>query len=166
MTFFLASDHAGFLLKEAIRRDLLKRGLEVRDCGVYGSNPANWAEMGARAAREVSLDPEHGRAVLVCGSGIGMSMVANRYPGVRAALCHNEEAAEMTRRHNDANVLCLGARVVGESTALAILNRWLSTPFDGGRHAERLAYLAGHVEKDVLGLGRDGMPGVPPPKEE
>jgi len=87
--------------------------------------------------------------ILVCGSGIGMSIVANKFPGVRAALCHTEDAARMARRHNDANVLALGARVVDQALALRIVAAFLATPFEGGRHQVRLDYLREHVEKKL-----------------
>lgn len=142
----VASDHAGFGLKEKVRDELRRQGRRVEDCGAFSDQPANWAEYGALGASRVSADPEHTAAILVCGSGIGMSIVANRFPGVRAALCHSEEAARLARRHNDANVLALGARVVGEGDALRIVAAFLETPFEGGRHQQRLAYLHEHVD--------------------
>jgi ribose 5-phosphate isomerase B len=146
----LASDHAGFELKEAVKAELLRQGRSVEDCGTHSPEPANWAEYGALAAAKVAADPEHTMGILVCGSGIGMSIVANKFPGVRAALCHDEDAARLARRHNNANVLALGARVVDAATALRIVAVFLSTPFEGGRHQVRLDYLRDHVEKKAL----------------
>lgn len=143
----VASDHAGYELKEAIKGELLRQGRIVDDLGTHSPEPANWAEYGASAARAVAADPRHVAGILFCGSGIGMSIVANRFPGVRAALCHDENAARMSRRHNDANVLALGARVVDAATAWKIVTAFLETPFEGGRHQVRLDYLRDHVEK-------------------
>ena len=144
---FLASDHAGFLLKGAIRALLETLDIPVQDLGPHtDSSPVNWADYGARGAGAVSAAPESNRAILICGSGIGMSIVANKFAGVRGALCHDTRAAEMSRRHNNANVLCLGARVIEEALALEIVRTWIATPFDGGRHQERLDFLYEQVE--------------------
>ncbi len=143
----VASDHAGFALKEGIKARLQQQGMTVDDRGAYSSEPTNWAEYGARGAATVSADPEHTQGILICGSGIGMSIVANKFPGVRAALCHSEDAARMARRHNDANVLTLGARVIDAATAYKIVAAFLETPFEGGRHQVRLDYLRDRVEK-------------------
>jgi len=145
-TVFLASDHAGFPLKEAVKLYLQKLGLEVMDLGPENNAPANWAEFGARGAAAVAQDPVNRRAILICGSGIGMSIVANKFPRVRGALCHNAAAAAMSRHHNDANVLCMGARVISEKAAMDIVHTWLHTEFDGGRHQVRLDYLHDMVE--------------------
>lgn len=146
-TIVVASDHAGFALKQKIAAQLRREGRRVEDVGAHSADPANWAEFGAAAARRVAADPGGVIGILVCGSGIGMSIVANRFPGVRAALCRDEESARLARRHNDANVLALGARVLEEETALAIVAAFLATPFAGGRHQARLDYLREHVEK-------------------
>lgn len=145
-TIFLASDHAGFPMKESIKPLLKQLGLNVNDLGPGNDEPANWAEYGARGAAAVAEDPQRLRAILICGSGIGMSIVANKFPRVRAALCHDTTAAAMSRRHNNANVLCLGGRVIGADTAEEIVRTWLSTAFDGGRHQVRLDYLSEMVE--------------------
>ncbi len=143
----VASDHAGFALKESIKAHLQQQGMTVDDRGAYSAEPANWAEYGARGAAVVSADPEHTVGILICGSGIGMSIVANKFPNVRAALCHDENAARLARSHNNANVLALGARVVDEATAMKIVSVFLETPFAGGRHQVRLDYLIHEVEK-------------------
>ena len=146
----LASDHAGFELKETVKAELLRQGRSVEDCGTHAPEPANWAEYGALAAAKVAVDPEHSMGILICGSGIGMSIVANKFPGVRAALCHGEDAARLARSHNNANVLALGARVVDAAAALRIVAVFLETPFEGGRHQVRLDYLRDQVEKKVF----------------
>lgn len=150
MKVIVASDHAGFALKERIKGELLRQGREVEDVGTHSPDPANWAEYGAMAAAKVAADPRSLAGVLVCGSGIGMSIVANRFPGVRAALCHTVEAARLSRQHNDANVLALGARMVDAETALGIVAAFLETPFEGGRHQVRLDYLRDRVEKKSI----------------
>lgn len=115
-----------------------ERGLAVEDLGVFSAAPADYADLAHQlAARIASGEPARG--VLVCGTGIGMAMAANRHRGVRAALCHDAFTAEMARRHNDANVLCLGGRVTGAGVAMQILDLFLTTPFEGGRHALRVA---------------------------
>jgi ribose 5-phosphate isomerase B len=142
----LASDHAGFELKEKIRDYLQPQGYAVEDCGAYSAVSSNWADFGARAAAKVSAAPGHTVGILVCGSGIGMSIVANKFPHVRAALCHDENAARLARSHNDANVLALGARVVDAAAAMKIVAVFLGTAFEGGRHQARLDYLRNDVE--------------------
>jgi len=145
---YLASDHAGFPLKGIIQSLLESLDIPFQDLGPdTGSVPVNWADYGARGAGAVSAAPESNRAILICGSGIGMSIVANKFTGVRGALCHDTRAAEMSRRHNNANILCLGARVIEAAQALEIVRTWLTTPFDGGRHQERLDFLHEHVER-------------------
>ena len=145
----LAADHAGFELKERIKESLTLQDYAVDDCGVHSAVTANWAEFGAIAAAKVSADPENTVGILVCGSGIGMSIVANKFRNVRAALCHNENAARLARSHNDANVLALGARVIDAPTALKIVAVFLQTAFEGGRHQVRLDYLRDGVENKI-----------------
>jgi len=149
MDLVLAADHAGFELKEKIKESLLLQGFTVDDCGVHSVAAANWAEFGATAAAKVSADPQHKMGILVCGSGIGMSIVANKFRNVRAALCHDKNAAILARSHNDANVLALGARVVDHATALKIVAVFLQTTFEGGRHQVRLDYLRDGVENKI-----------------
>ncbi len=142
----IAADHAGFALKETLTESLRLQGYEVDDCGAFSANPANWAEFGALAAAKVSADPENKAGILICGSGIGMSIVANKFRNVRAALCHDENAARLARSHNNANVLALGARVIAADSALKIVDVFLTTAFEGGRHQQRLDYLSDNVE--------------------
>jgi ribose 5-phosphate isomerase B len=150
MKLVVAADHAGFELKEKIREHLRLQGYTVEDGGAFSAAAVNWAEFGARAAAKVSADPLHTIGILVCGSGIGMSIVANKFPNVRAALCHDENTARLSRSHNDANVLALGARVLEAATALKIVEIFLNTPFAGGRHQVRLDYLRDGVENKIF----------------
>ena len=146
----LASDHAGFGLKAVIKAELLRQGRSVEDCGTHSPEPANWVEYGAKAAAKVSADPENTVGILICGSGIGMSIVANKFKNVRAALCHDENDARTARSHNDANILTLGARVVDTEKALQIVHVFLHTAFEGGRHQVRLDYLRNDVENKIF----------------
>jgi ribose 5-phosphate isomerase B len=146
----VASDHAGFELKEKIREFLRLQKYTVEDCGTFSGAASNWAEYGAKAAAKVSADPENTMGILICGSGIGMSIVANKFKNVRAALCHDENDARTARSHNDANVLTLGARVLDDEKALQIVTVFLNTGFEGGRHQVRLDYLRNDVENKIF----------------
>jgi len=148
MKIYLASDHAGFELKEAVKGYLLDRHFEIEDMGAFSTDAVNWVEYGAKAAREVSDHADNARGILICGSGIGMSMVANKFKHIRAALVSDEYGAEMSRKHNNANVLTLGARVLSREKALKIVETWLNTEFEGGRHQARLDYLYDVVENN------------------
>jgi ribose 5-phosphate isomerase B len=150
MKLVIASDHAGFALKEQIREFLQEQKFSVKDYGTYSDEAANWAEYGAKAASAVSADPENTVGILVCGSGIGMSIVANKFRNVRAALCHDEQDALTARSHNNANVLALGARVTDAEKALRIVAVFLHTAFEGGRHQLRLDFLRNDIENKVL----------------
>jgi ribose 5-phosphate isomerase B len=133
----IGSDHAAVPLKEAVKRHLQSRGITVHDVGTHGPDSVDYPDFGIQVAEAVSTG-RFSRGILLCGTGLGMSMVANKFPAVRAALCTDLFAAAMSRRHNDANVLVLGGRVTGEGLALEIVRVWLETPFDGGRHQARL----------------------------
>jgi ribose 5-phosphate isomerase B len=133
----VASDHAGFALKGQIERALQARGFEVGDLGTDSPAPTDYADYAHPVAERVSSG-EVERGVLLCGTGLGMSYTANRYPHVRAAVAWSPEVATLARRHNDANVLVLPARFVSEAAALQILDAWLETPFEGGRHERRV----------------------------
>ncbi|MCK5004284.1 MAG: ribose 5-phosphate isomerase B [Candidatus Aminicenantes bacterium] len=148
MKIILASDHAGFSLKMHVKKHLERKGYSVKDMGAFSEDRANWAEYGAKAASVVSDDPENSMGIIICGSGIGMSIVSNKFKNVRAALCNDEYSAEMSRRHNNANVLNMGERVVSEELAEKIVEIWLNTSFEGGRHADRLEYISNVVEKN------------------
>ena len=133
----IASDHAGFELKERLRATLVEMGYEVEDIGTHGTASTDYPDYAHPLAQEVSSG-EAQRGVLLCGTGLGMSYVANRYPGVRAAVAWTPEIASLARKHNDANVLVLPARFVSDEDAIAILRTWLSTGFEGGRHGKRV----------------------------
>ena len=147
MKIYLASDHAGFELKESIKNYLQSQQYTVEDMGTHSRDSVNWAEYGARAARMVSENATDSRGILLCGSGIGMSMVANKFKKIRAAFCHDLYTVEMSRKHNDANILTLGARILKTEDALDMVKVWLNTPFEGGRHQDRLDYLHRKIEK-------------------
>jgi len=133
----IASDHAGFEMKEKLKARLIALGYEVQDMGTSSSASTDYPDYAHPLAEEVSSG-EVRRGVLLCGTGLGMSYAANRHPLVRAAVAWTPEIAELARRHNDANVLVLPARFVSESQAEEILQTWLDTPFEGGRHERRV----------------------------
>ncbi len=149
MKLYLSSDHAGFSLKSALIDHLKAReGLELIDLGPHSAErtdyPARaWALAEAVAAHEDGVEAQReALGLLICGSGIGVSMAANKHPLIRAALAHDAFTAEMARRHNDAQVLCLGERVVGVGVAISAVEAFLEAPFEGGRHATRVAQLS------------------------
>ena len=133
----IASDHAGFELKEKLEAWLRDMGYAVKDLGTETEQSTDYPDYAHPLAQKVS-DGEAERGVLLCGTGLGMSYVANRYPHVRAAVAWSPEVAELARRHNDANVLALPARFLSEDQARQILKTWLDTPFEGGRHERRV----------------------------
>ena len=133
----IGCDHAAYPLKETVKSFLKGVGIAIEDAGTDSEESVDYPDYGARVAGGVSTG-KFSRGVLLCGSGIGMSMVANRFPGVRAALCNDLFSAIMCRKHNDANILVLGGRVIGETLAIAIVEAWLETDFEGGRHQSRL----------------------------
>ena len=137
MKLAFAADHAGFDLKERLRARAAELGHEVLDLGAHSKESVDYPDFGARCAREVA-EGRADRGVLVCGTGVGISIAANKVKGARAALCHDHFTAEMSRKHNDANVLAVGARVVGDGVAIDILETFLATAFEGGRHAGRV----------------------------
>jgi len=136
-TIVMGCDHAAYEMKEQLKAHLLKNGHAVEDVGACGTESVDYPDYGKKVASLVS-EGRYARGVLLCGTGLGMSMVANRFPGVRAALCHDLFGAIMSRRHNDANILVLGGRVTGETLAEEIVKVWLATPFEDGRHQKRL----------------------------
>lgn len=137
MRIALASDHRGVGYKKRMKELLVQLGHEAVDFGPEGGDSVDYPDYALPAARAVARG-ECDRGVLVCGSGIGMSIAANKVRGIRAALCHNEETARMSRKHNNANVLCLGADFVPEDLAVKVLTAWLDTAFEGGRHQRRV----------------------------
>lgn len=147
MKIAVASDHAGFALKKSIVEKLVRENHEVYDLGTFSPEPVGVGPFAQAVARSL-LEGKAERGILVCGTGGGMTVVSNRYPGIRAILCFNEFTAEYARRHNDANVLVLGARTMADELALRLVDIFLHTPFEGGKYAERLAYLD-VVEREV-----------------
>ena len=137
----VASDHAGFDLKEILKRDLQEAGLEVLDLGTNSAQSVDYPDFGTAMADAVASGKAE-RGVLVCGTGIGISMAANRNPKVRAALVHDVTSARLSRLHNDANVVAFGQRLIGTETAREALKVFLGTAFEGGRHANRVAKLS------------------------
>lgn len=140
MKIIIGCDHGGYELKQEIMTHLMDNGLQLIDAGCYSTESVDYPDFAKAVCRAVdSGDAEKG--ILVCGTGIGMSIAANRLPGIRAALCTDPFSARMSREHNDANVLCLGGRVTGMSLALDIVDIWIKTPFSGGRHLRRVEML-------------------------
>lgn len=137
MRIALGSDHAGWEMKEGLKPYLEKISHEIKDLGTNGPESVDYPDYALAVALAVARG-EAERGIIICGTGIGSSIVANKVPGVRAALCHNDYTAQMSRAHNDANVLCLGERVIGKDSAREIVKIWLATPFFGTRHARRV----------------------------
>lgn len=137
MKLAVACDHAGLELKAKVKEVLESEGHTVEDLGCYSHESCDYPEFAKKLCKGV-LDRRFDRGILVCGTGLGMSYTANRYKGIRAALCLNTYMAEMARAHNDANVLVLGARILDDDTAREIVRVWMNTPFEGGRHLRRI----------------------------
>lgn len=140
MKIVLGSDHGGFALKKEIAQFLAQAGHEVSDVGCHSEDSVDYPDFADKVCAEV-IEGRALRGILVCGTGIGMSIAANRYRSIRAALCHESFTARMSREHNDANVLCLGDRVLGVAIALDIVKTWLETEFAGGRHQRRISMM-------------------------
>jgi len=136
-TIILGSDHAGFELKEKVKKALDRLGVPHEDVGSQSTESVDYPDYAHRVAEAVGTG-RHTRGIVVCGTGIGVSMAANRHAGVRAAVAYDEETARLSREHNDANVLALGGRSLDHALAERILEVWLKTPFAGGRHARRV----------------------------
>ncbi|NPA32743.1 MAG: ribose 5-phosphate isomerase B [Aquificae bacterium] len=149
MKIAIGSDHAGYPLKEKIKEFLSREGYEVLDFGTHTKDSTHYPLYAKHVAKAVLEGKAH-RGILVCGTGIGMSITANKFPGIRAALCTNEYMARMSRLHNDANILCLGERVLGTELALSIVKVWLETPFEGGRHEKRVELIT-EIEHETCG---------------
>ncbi len=148
MKIAIGCDHAGFKLKEKIKACLLKDGYDLEDYGTYNLKSCDYPEYASRVGRAVRLK-RCKKGILICATGIGMSMAANKITGIRAGLCHNLEGARLSRHHNDTNVLVLGARFTKPALAVRISRVWLKTKFAGGRHARRLKKLIG-IENTVV----------------
>lgn len=137
----IGSDHGGYALKQQLMKHLTDLGLEYKDYGTYSEDSCDYPIYAEAVARAV-VGGEAERGILICGTGIGMSMAANKIRGIRCALCGDCYSAELTRRHNDANILALGARVLGEGLAEKIMDTFLTTEFEGGRHTRRIGLIA------------------------
>jgi ribose 5-phosphate isomerase B len=147
----LGADHAGFALKDKVREYLAKKGYEVEDHGTNSANSVDYPDFAERVAKRVSSKSVD-FGVLVCGTGLGMELAANKVPGIRATPCNDTLSAHFARSHNNANVLTMGSRIIDEATAQKILDTWFSTAFEGGRHERRVEKIAAidqreHVEK-------------------
>lgn len=149
MKIYLASDHAGLKLKEYIIPVLRENGVTVVDLGTSNSERVNYTDFAISLCKKVNQD-KTAKGVLICGTGIGMSMMANKIRGIRAAVCVNEYMAEMAVRHNNANVLCLGERIIGTELARNIVMKFLNAEFEGGRHLERIIRFEEPIENDSI----------------
>lgn len=138
----IGSDHAGFELKEKVKAHLEDKGIMVSDVGTYSSESCDYPIIADTLCKKIQIG-EFARGILICGTGIGMSMAANKHSGIRAACCSDVYSAKLTRQHNDANVLCFGARVVGEGVAFELTDVFTSTEYIGGKHEKRVAMLNG-----------------------
>ncbi len=137
MKFYIACDHAGYNIKDSVIEILKKYGNDVVDLGTNSNERVDYPDFAHKLSRAV-LDNEGSNGVLICGTGIGMSLAANKHKGIRATLCHDAYTAKMAKAHNDANVLCFGERVVGLGVVESIIQAWCETDFEGGRHANRV----------------------------
>ena len=140
MKIAIGSDHAGYELKEEVKQKLLNEGHEIVDCGCDSAESVDYPIYGHAIGRTVASG-ECERGVAICGSGIGISIACNKVPGIRAALCTSVEMAEMCRRHNNANVICMGARMISRELAFEMIDTWLATDFEGGKHERRINML-------------------------
>ena len=145
MKVAVASDHAGLVLKNKILEYLKKRGVEFEDMGTYECTSVDYPDFGEKVALAVA-EGGFDKGICICGTGVGISIAANKVPGVRAALCHDTFSARYSREHNDANILCMGERVIGFGSAMDIVDIWLYTEFAGDRHAERVEKIT-QIEK-------------------
>ena len=137
MKYYIGSDHAGLEIKKFVKELFEQKGHTVEDLGPFDTNRVDYPDYAAKVCTSVLSDKDS-KGILICGSGLGMSMAANKFDGIRAALCHNEYSAMMARQHNDANVLCLGERVSGYGMVEAIVDAWNNNSFEGGRHTGRV----------------------------
>ena len=138
---FIGADSAGYTLKEEVKNYLTEKGYEVTDCGCDSTASCHYPEFASKVCEGVQAELDSSFGILICGTGIGMSMCANKHRGIRAALCSDTYSARMTRCHNDANLLCIGARVIGSCLALDIVDAFLGAEFEGGRHAVRVGMM-------------------------
>lgn len=136
----IGSDHGGYLLKEELKKHLIEKGYELKDFGTDSTASCDYPVYAEKVCRAIQSG-ECEKGILICGTGIGMSMCANKCEGIRAAVCGDHFSAEFTRKHNDANVLCMGARTIGPGVALQLADIFLTTEFEGGRHEKRIAMM-------------------------
>ncbi len=148
MKIAVGSDHAGYELKEKIEAYLKEKGRDIEDYGTNGNDSVDYPDFAVAVAESVSKG-RMDRGILICGTGIGMSIAANKFPHVRAALCYDVYSAEMSRKHNNANILVLAGRVLDSAVALKMVDAWLSTEFEGGRHKNRLDKIS-EIEKKFM----------------
>ena len=148
-TIVLGSDHAGVTLKEQIKSYLLEEGFFILDKGCYTCESCDYPDLAELVCREINSET---KGILVCGTGIGMSIKANRYDHIRCAVCTNELMAEMTRKHNDANVIALGSRILDNDTSFKIVSKFLKTEFEGGRHERRINKLNHDSIRDIADI--------------
>lgn len=141
MTIAIGSDHGGFHLKEEIKTLLQEKNLPYRDFGTHSTDSVDYPDIAKQVAAAIT-GGECDRGILICGTGIGISIAANKIKGIRAALCHDVFSAQMSREHNDANILAMGERVIGPGLARAIVEKWLTTEFSGGRHTGRVCKIS------------------------
>lgn len=141
MAIAIGSDHGGFRLKQEIIAFFTEQGIAYHDFGTYSTDSVDYPCISKGVATAVAAG-EYERGIIICGTGIGVSIAANKVKGIRAALCHDVFSAQMSREHNDANILTLGERVIGPGLALAIVQKWLSSEFAGGRHANRVQLIS------------------------
>jgi ribose 5-phosphate isomerase B len=155
MKIAIACDHRGYTVKQRIVAQIMDRGHEVLDFGTDSPKPCDYPDVAIPASKAVALGQAH-RGILIDGSGIGMSIIANKLPGVRAAICHDELTAEISRRHNDANILCFAADLLGDELIRRIIDAWLLTPFEQGRHSRRVEKLAS-LERQLFGTDTESV---------
>ena len=143
----LGADHAGFELKKTVRAYLEGKGFQIDDQGTHSTESTDYPDFAQKVAARVAAN-QADFGVLICGTGLGMTIAANKFPGIRAAACNDTISARLARAHNNANVLAMGGRLIGEATAEKILDTWLSTPFEGGRHERRVEKIAAFDRKN------------------
>ncbi len=137
MKIAIGADHAGYMLKEQVKAFLKSKDIDFKDYGTFKIESCDYPEYAYKVGQAI-VNGEADLGILICGTGIGMSITANKIKGIRAALVHDEQTAKLSRQHNDANVLCMGGRILEEEAALKIVDVWLNTSFEGGRHEKRL----------------------------
>ncbi len=153
MKIAIGSDHGGLDLKEAVKEHLVKKGYEVKDFGTHTKESCDYPDVAETVALNV-VDKNFDFGILICGTGIGIGIAANKVKGIRAALCHDTFSAHATREHNNANILTMGERVIGQALALDIVDTFLGAEFEGGRHQNRIDKIT-HLEEEYLSLEED-----------